>query len=235
MEADVKQENAEELGHIINQITLTDTDRHLLSEFLKRDDKESDRAYNLKLNKFKEHLKTIPNSDKFIKALKPVPLKYDPSKDWQRHFPIEMTPKSHFIHAEYHRIPPKSMISFSRGDPFYGKEMPYIFYRATNVMGFVDDKIEGFTKIYYILKPFGYDFPDIIESNGMTFKLIDLYNPQYVCLTKRDSKYKGLPKPIMINGKPEAPMSNQEYMLQYRKYLQNIDANVGCDLLSLIS
>ena len=38
----------------------------------------------------------------------------------------------------------------------------------------------------------------------------------------RYSKYKGLPKPIMIDGKPEAPMSNQEYTLEYKKYLRNI-------------
>ena len=220
IKADVKQENAEELGHIINQITLTDTDRHLLSEFLKRDDKESIRAYNFKLKKFKEHLETIPNSDKFIKALKPITFNLDPSDGWQRHYPIEMTPKSHLIYAEYRRIPPKSTISFRiKGDPFHGKEMPAIFYRAINVMGFLDDKVEELTKIYYIIKPFGYHFPNTIESDGMIFRLIELYNPQYLCLTRRDSKYKGLPKPIIIDGKPEAPMSNEQYTICYRKFL----------------
>ena len=222
MEADVKQENAAELGHIINQITLTDSDRHLLSEFLKRDEKESASAYNFKLKKFKEHLETIPNTEEFVKALKQEPLTHDPSDSWQRYYPIEMTPKSHLIHAEYRRLPPKSMISLRGADPFHGKEMPHIFYRATNVMGFVDDKVESITKLYYIIKPFGYDFPDSVESHGMIFTLLELYNPKYVCLTKRYSKYKGLPKPIMINGKPEAPMSNQEYTLQYKKYLRNI-------------
>jgi hypothetical protein len=227
METDVKQENAEELGHIINQITLTNTDRQLLSEFLKRDDKESASAYNFKLKKFKEHLEIIPNSGEFIKALKPITFNFDPSDGWQRHYPIEMTPKTHLIHAEYRRIPPKSMISFStRGDPFYGKEMPAIFYKAINVMGFIDDKVEGVAKLYYIIKPFGYDFPDSIEADGMVFTLLELYNPQYVCLTRRDSKYKGLPKPIMINGKPEAPMSNAEYTLEYKKYLRNIAVHI---------
>lgn len=221
MEADVKQENAEELGHIINQITLTITDRCILSEFLKRDDKESATAYNFKLKKFKEHLETIPNSGEFIKALKPITFNFDPSDGWQRHYPIEMTPKSHLIYAEYRRIPPKSTISFStRGDPFHGKEMPSIFYRAINVMGFIDDKVEGLTKIYYIIKPFGYNFPDTIESDGMIFRLLELYNPQYVCLTRRDSKYKGLPKPIIINGKPTPPMNNEQYTIYYREFLQ---------------
>ena len=219
MEADVKQENAAELGHIGNQITLTDTDRYLVSEFLKRDEKESISAYNLKLKKFKEYLETIPNSEEFVKALKPVPLKYDPNDVWQRHFPIEMTPKTHLIHAEYIRIPSKSVTSYV--DPFYGKQIPLIFYRAINVMGFVNDKVEGFTKIYYILKPFGYDFPDTIESEGMTFKLLELYNPKYVCLTKRDSKYRGLPRPIMINGRLEAPMSNAEYTLKYKSLIKS--------------
>ena len=220
MEADIKQENAEELGHIINQITLTTTDRFLLSEFLKRDDKESASAYNFKLKKFKEYLEIIPNSGEFIKALKPITFNFDPSDGWQRHYPIEMTPKTHFIHAEYRRVPCKSTINFStRGDPFHGKEMPYIFYRAINVMGFLDDKVEGLTKIYYIIKPFGYHFPDSIESDGMTFILLELYNPQYVCLTRRDSKYKGLPMPIIIDGKPTPPMSNKEYTICYKKFL----------------
>lgn len=222
MAEDVKQENAAELGHIINQITLSEADRKLVSEFLKRDDTESDSAYNFKLKKFKEHLNTIPNSEEFIKALKAAPLTHDRSNDWQRHYPIEMTPTSHLIHAAYRRIPPKSMVIFRSADPFHGKEMPYIFYRAINVLGFVDDKVEELTKLYYIIKAFGYDFPDFIESDGMTFRLLELYNPQYVCLTKRYSKYKGLPKPIMVNGKPEAPMSNQEYTLEYKKYLRNI-------------
>jgi hypothetical protein len=220
VDEDIKQENAEELGHIINQITLSATDKFLLSEFLRRDDKESASAYNLKLTKFKEHLETIPNSGEFIKVLKKVPSRYD--SKWERHYPIELTPKSHFIHAEYMRIPPKSMTSFKSADPFNGKSMPIIFYRAVSVLGHIDNKVGGLTKIYYIIKPFGYDFPDRIESNGMTFELIDLYNPQYVCLTKRDSEYKGLPKPIMIDGKPEKPMSNAEYALQYRKYLKSI-------------
>lgn len=218
MEADVKQENAAELGHIGNQISLTDRDRHLVSEFLKRTEKESISAYNLKLKKFKEHLETIPNTEEFVKALKPAPLKYDPNAIWQRHFTIEMTPKTHFIHAEYIRIPKSGK---SHTDLFYGKQMPSIFYRAINVMGFVDEKVEGFTKIYYIIKPFGYDFPDTIESEGMTFNLLELYNPQYVCLTKRDSKYRGLPRPILVNGKLEAPMSNEEYTLKYKKYIKN--------------
>ena len=220
MEADVKQENAAEVGHIGNQITLTDTDRHLVSEFLKRNGKESISAYNLKLKKFKEHLETIPNSEEFVKALKLIPFRYD--SKWQRHYPIEMTPNTHHIHAEYVRIPPKSMRSFKDLDPFYGKSMPIIFYRATSVLGHIDHKIEGLTKIYSIIKPFGYDFPDTIESGGMIFEMIDLYNPQYVCLTKRDSEYKGLPKPIMIDGKPVQPMSNAEYAAKYKAYLKNI-------------
>jgi hypothetical protein len=60
----------------------------------------------------------------------------------------------------------------------------------------------------------------------MIFEMIDLYNPQYVCLTKRDSEYKGLPMPIMIDGKPVAPMSNAEYAAKYKAYLRNIAAQL---------
>ena len=224
IDAQIKQENAAELGHIINQITLTGADKLLLSEFLERDDKETATAYNLKLSKFKEHLETIPNSEEFVKALKLIPFRYD--SIWQRHYPIEMTPKTHHIHAEYMRIPPKSMRSFKDFDPFYGKDMPRIFYRATSVLGHIDDKVGRVTKIYYIIKPFGYDFPDTIESEGMTFKLLELYNPQYVCLTKSDSEYKGLPMPIMIDGKSVPPMSNAEYAAKYKAYLRNIVAQL---------
>lgn len=208
--------NAAELGHIINQISLTATDKSLLSQFLKRDDKETIDAYNLKLTKFKRHLETIPNSEEFIKALKPITysFNYGQSDGWQRHYPIEKTPKTHLIHAEYIRLPPKYMVIY--GDPYRGIVMPDIFYRTTNVMGYINDKIEGFTKIYYIIKPFGYNFPDVIEADGMTFKFIELYNPQYICLTKRDSKYKGLPMPIIVDGKSAQPMSNAEYTLRYR-------------------
>jgi hypothetical protein len=224
IDAQIKQDNAAELGHIINQITLTGTDKLLLSEFLERDDKETSTAYNLKLSKFKEHLETIPNSGEFVKALKLLPSRYD--SQWQRHYPIEMTPNTHYIHAEYIRIPPKSMRSFKDLDPFYGKDMPRIFYRATSVLGHIDHKVERLTKIYSIIKPFGYDFPDTIESDGMIFEMIDLYNPQYVCLTKRDSEYKGLPKPIMIDGKPVQPMSNAEYAAKYKAYVRNIVAQL---------
>jgi len=208
--------NAEELGHIINQISLSPNDARILSEFLKRDD-ASIGAYNLKLKKFIAHLETIPNSEEFVKALKPI-RDLEDCNVWQRYYPIEKTPKTHLIHAEYIRLPHKFMAIF--GDQYNGREAPLIFYRSINLLGHVDDKIGGIEKIYYLVKPFGYDFPDLIEADGMTFKLRELYNPHYVCLSNPKSKYKGLPMPIIIDGKPVQPMSNAAYTVNYKKYVR---------------
>ena len=215
----VKEENAAEVGHLINQLPVTKATRIALSEFLNLDGEESISAYNSKLMKFKKHLETVPYSDEFLNALKTLPPVIPGSGSvWERHFPIEQTPKSHLIHAKYARIPPPSMELY--GDVDRERPLPLIFYRPINLMGFTDDKIEGLTKIYTIIKPFGYNFPDLINYDGMKFRLLELFNPHYLCLSDKYSEYRGLPTPIIIDGKVQRLMSNDEYTVRYKHHVR---------------
>jgi len=215
----IKEENAAELGHLINQLPVKEVTRKALSEFLNQNGEESIAAYNSKLTKFKKHLKSVENSEEFFKALKPLnALSELGSLGWERHLPIEQTPKSHLIHAKYARIPPRYMIIY--GDPYREKPLPPIFYRAKNVTGFVDNKVEGLEKIYTIIEAFGYDFPDFVESDGMKFRLLELFNPLYLCLSRKDSKYKGFPTPIIVDGIRMPIMSNDEYTARYKYFIR---------------
>ena len=220
----IKEENAAELGHLINQIPVNQETRTALSEFLNLDGEESISAYNSKLTKFKKCLEAIPNSEEFLKALKPLSASQLGSTDWkwERHLPIEQTPKSHLIHAKYARIPPPNIFMLGRTDPHREKPLPLIFYRPINLMGFAEDKIEGLTKIYTIIQPFGYDFPDLVESDGMKFRLLELFNPHYVCLSRKDSKYKGFPTPIFVDGILQHLMSNEEYTVRYKHFVRGL-------------
>lgn len=216
---DIQQENAAELGHLINQISTVEEDRHALSEFLKKNDKESASAYNKKLKIFIDKLITIPNHEEFVKALRPIPMStHSKNGEWTRRCPIDQTPKNHLIHAEYLRVPHSHSIDQHRGKP-----MPLLFYRAVNIMGIVDNLIEGFEKIYYIIKPFGYVFPDILETDDMTFRLLELYNPLYVCFSKKN----GYPMPIMIDDTPMQPIGNKEYTSLYKKYIRQMNPDIG--------
>ena len=223
----IKEENAAELGHLINQLPVNQLDRKALSEFLNLDGEESISAYNSKLTKFKKHLETVANSEEFLNALKPLPTIVAGSDGtWERHYPIQLTPKTHLVHAKYARIPPPSIFMSGRTDPHREKPLPLIFYRPINLMGFTEDKIEGLTKIYTIIQPFGYDFPDLVESDGMKFRLIELFNPHYVCLSRKDSKYKGFPTPIIVDGIVQNLMSNEEYTTRYKHFVRGLGKTI---------
>jgi hypothetical protein len=141
---------------------------------------------------------------------------------WQRWFPIEQTPKTHILHASYLRIP-SAGVTFKK-DPHHGLPMPDIFYRAENILGAtIKYTIGNLETFYYILKPFGYKFPTLIYDGEIKFRLIDISNPQYVKLSRPDSKYKGAPTPIIKDGKSVPIMTDKEYMAAYKKYLLHVE------------
>ena len=212
-EEEIKWANAAELGHMKNQIPLTKKDWTIISEFLKLPD---DKNYNQKLERLKKYLSEIPNSELFCNNLNPINV--IAKSEWERWFPIEQTPANHLLHAFYLRIKP-SFFNFY-GDTQIGLPMPYIFYRRENILGIKESYTIGkLDTFYYIIKPFGYKFPEILESDSMRFALFDISNPQYVMLSLPDSKYKGAPTPIYKNGKICRMMSDKEYMVAYQKYI----------------
>jgi hypothetical protein len=79
----------------------------------------------------------------------------------------------------------------------------------------IANRIEGLHKLYTVIKPFGYDFPDILEVDGMTFHLYELFNPLYLC----DRNGNG-PEPLIINGIKKAPVSNKIYTELYKIYIK---------------
>uniref|UniRef100_A0A6C0APG0 Uncharacterized protein n=1 Tax=viral metagenome TaxID=1070528 RepID=A0A6C0APG0_9ZZZZ len=211
---DIKWANAAELGHMTQQIELTEEIQLRISEFLKIANEEN---YNKKLKKLKEYLSEIPNCELFCNNLKNIII--IEKIEWQRWFPIEQTPLTHYLHASYLRIVPKYLF---RNDPQIGLPVPDIFYRRENILGSNEKyQIGKLTTFYYIIKPFGYKFPDLIESDSMRFVLFDISNPKYLMLSRPDSKYKGAPMPIYKNGKSCHIMSDKEYMAAYKKYIYN--------------
>ena len=210
---EIKQANAAELGHIVNQLTLSSHQRKLLSQFLLKAD-DTAFGYNIKLKKCISWIKEIPFSEEFVKRL--VYLN-EPPEAWERHLPIECTPKTHIIHALYRRI-------LERGsggkDLHIGTPIPSIFYRETNVLTRdMAYTIGSPDRLYQLRKPFGYDFPDYIEANGMVFKFMELWNPLYVKRTAYTSEYLGAPTPINIHGKLVEPYSNTVYTFLYKQYI----------------
>ena len=211
---DVIWSNANELNHMTQQIPLSKEDRAQISEFLVIANEES---YNENLLKLKKYFLSVANSKLFMDSLKNINEIYI-EPQWQRWFPIEKTPSTHVLHASYLRIPPP-YFSFTN-DPHRGLPMPEIFYRQQNILGanikYTIGKLESF---YYILKPFGYDFPDMIHEGVLKFRLFDISNPRYVNLSRPDSKYKGYPTPIIKNGQVQPMMTDKEYMVAYKKYI----------------
>lgn len=105
---------------------------------------------------------------------------------------------------------------FNRYDNDIGRVRPDIFVREGSIlMGPMPNKIEGIDKIYTVIKPFGYDFPDILEVDGMRFQLYELFNPLYVCNRPGGEG----PEPIIINGLKTEPASNQLYTKIYKEYI----------------
>lgn len=220
---DIQQANAAELGHIVNQLTLSEKDRRRLSNFLLKAD-DTAIGYNIKLKECISWLKRIPFSEEFVKRLMFLEV---PPEVWQRDSPIEYTPKTHILHAAYQRILDRRRTfkhKHKHKDPHFGAPLPKIFYRETNILTTNTSYTVDFPdKLYEIRKPFGYIFPDYIEADGMLFKLIELWNPLYVRRSAFGSKYLGAPTPINVNGKLVRPHSNAVYTLLYKKYLFDTD------------
>jgi hypothetical protein len=212
---EIKQANAAELGHIVNQLTVSRAHRDLLSKFLLKTD-DTAFGYNMKLKECISWLNQIPFSEEFVKRLVFLD---EPPAAWQRHFPIEYTPKTHIIHAAYKRILERR--PFGR-DPHFGAPLPIVFHRQTNILTSTTSYTIDFPdRLYEVRKPFGYDFPRYIEADGILFKLIELWNPLYVKRSAFNSRYLGAPTPIPINGTYVKPYSNAVYTLLYQKYILN--------------
>jgi len=217
-EEEIKWANAAELGHMTQQITLSKEDSARISKFLNI---ANETYYNQNLEKLKEYFLTVPNSKCFmenlkkIKNLKKINQTIQPL--WQRWFPIEQTPSTHILHASYLRIPSATLF---KNDPYIGLPMPDIFYRAENMLGAkINYTLGNLDTFYYILRPFGYKFPDIILDKQIQFRLFDISNPQYVKLSRPESRWRGAPTPIIKDGKVLAMMNDKEYMAAYKKYL----------------
>jgi hypothetical protein len=207
---DIKQANAAELGHLVNQLTVSVDQKKLLSQFLIKED-DSPFGYNIKLKNCISWLNQIPFSEEFVKRLTFLE---EPPAAWERHLPIECTPKTHIICAAYQRV------QTTRKDIHYGQPIPRIFVRETNILTTNTSYTIGFPDtLYEVHKPFGYDFPRYIETDGMVFKLIELWNPLYVKRSAHSSQHLGAPTPIIVNGKRVGPCSNAVYTLLYKKYI----------------
>jgi hypothetical protein len=210
---EIQQANAAELGHLAHQLTVSKHHRELLSKFLVKKD-ETAFGYNIHLKECISWLNQIPYSEEFVKRLVFLD---EPPAAWERHLPIECTPKTHILHALYQRVLQRN--SFGR-DPHFGAALPKLFYRETNILTRTTSYTIDFPdKLYELRKPFGYDFPDYIEADGMLFRLIELWNPLYVKRSSFGSRYMGRPTPIAVNGTLVKPFSNAVYTLLYKKYI----------------
>ena len=210
---EIKQANAAELGHLVNQLTVSRPHRELLSQFLLKAD-DTAFGYNIKLRQCISWIKEIPFSEEFVKRLVFLD---EPPAAWERHLPIECTPKTHILHAAYQRSVTRTLGK----DPHYGLPIPRIFTRQTNILTTNTSYTIDFPdKLYEVRKPFGYDFPQYIEADGMIFRLIELWNPLYVKRSAVGSKYLGGPTPINNNGTLVKPYSNKVYTMLYKKYIR---------------
>lgn len=203
------------MSHIITQYELDKKYIYKISKFLVIDDEGQDWEYNKKLKALKIDLSKINNSAFFLKDLHYVNY-VRKTNDWIRGDPIEKTPTTHIIHASYFRVLPKTC--FRVRDKFIGKRRPNMFINDYNISyrNASMDKIGPIGKVYTMIQPFGYDFPDIIEANGMTFKLYDLCDPVYL-----NEKNGYGPEPIFINGIETMPMSNERYTILYKSYISS--------------
>jgi hypothetical protein len=211
---DIKQANAAELGHLTNQLVVSARQRELLSQFLVKSEGTAF-SYNMALKECISWLKDIPFSEEFVKRLVYLD---EPPADWERHLPIEYTPKTHIIHGVYRRIVKSSI--FRRRDPHYGLPLPKIFHRETNIITETTQyTIDLPDKLYEVHRPFGYNFPEYIVDDCIVFKLVEIWNPLYVKRSAYNSKYLGAPTPITTGGKRVEPYSNMVYTLLYKRYI----------------
>ena len=211
---DIQQANAAELGHLVNQLAVSTKQKELLSQFLVKSD-DTAFGYNIKLKECIGWIKEIPFSEEFVKRLVYLD---EPPAAWERHLPIEYTPKTHIIHAAYRRVLNRTL--FRGRDPQYGLPLPMIFYRETNIITRTTRYTIDFPdKLYEVHRPFGYDFPDYIEADGILFKLVELWNPLYVKRGAFTSTSLGAPTPIKMNGRLVNPYSNKIYTMLYKRYI----------------
>jgi hypothetical protein len=214
---EIKWANAAELGHMTQMVSLLKEDQLRISEFLVI---ANETHYNEKLEKLKTHFLSVPDSKTFMDALQTIN-EEDVKLPWQRWFPIEETPTTHILHASYLRVPsgPTFITDLHRGLP-----MPDIFHRTENILvSTMKYTIGDLKTFYYILKPFGYNFPSSIWDKEIQFRLFDISNPHYVKLSHPESRFRGGPTPIYKNGKPIRMMTDKEYMAAYKKYLLNLE------------
>lgn len=208
---DIKQHNACELSHIINQYELERKYVLKISHFLNKSNEGDGYKYDKNLIRLKKDLADIPYSEFFLKYLYTYTSCITP-RGWQRQDPIDKTPNTHKIHAYYHRVPVKTC--FSNGDKDRGRQRPDCFVPEHSIMiENLPNTIGPIEKIYIMIKPFGYDFPDVFKVDGMIFEMYELFNPLYVC------EKNGLPEPIIINGVKKGPMSNKLYTKLYKDYI----------------
>ena len=202
-----------ELSHIINQYELDRKYVLKISDFLNKSNEGDWHTYIKNLETLKKVLAEIPNSRFFLEYLRTNVNKSKP-RGWHRSDPIEKTPKTHTIHAYYSRLFNKTC--FNRRDKDIGRPRPEIFVKEGSIlMGPMPNNIEGIDKIYTLVKPFGYDFPDILEVDGMRFQLYELCNPLYV----RNQPNGQGPEPIIIDGFKTEPMSNKLYTKRYKEMI----------------
>lgn len=210
---EIKEGNAKELSHIINQYQLERKYVLKISHFLNKSNEGDGYTYEKNLNRLKKVLEEIPYSEYFLEYLNSDTSKFS-KRAWQRSDPISETPKTHKLHAYYSRVFKKTCFRYVDKD--IGRPRPDIFVPEHSIlMEHIANKIEHINKLYIMIKPFGYDFPEILEADGMIFKFYELFNPSYVC--KKNSWEE--PAPIIINGVKKAPMSNTLYTKLYREYL----------------
>jgi len=132
--------NAQELGHIFNQLAPTKEQREIISDFLKiRND--SAIRYNARLESLKKTLVEIPHHEEFLKNLHSIPIDTKVSDTLAKY--ILQNPRPHI-----------------------GLPIPSIFENANTVMG--RRTIRADTP-YFLRKPFGYVFSDSIVIDDMTF------------------------------------------------------------------
>jgi len=117
---------------------------------------------------------------------------------------IDNTPNTRLIHASYFRVLPKTCC-FKR-DYDRGKPRPDIFIKDHSIMGaLMSNNIGNIDKLYTILKPIGYDFPEIIKAGGMIFELCDIRDP---VLTDN------------LNEAVKPIMTSQAYTALYKDYIK---------------
>lgn len=200
---DIKWHNARELAHIINQYKLDKKYILLISDFLNISKEGDHDNYYKQLDKLKKTLEPVTHSSIFLEYLYGLRKAKQTKKSGNI---IDNTPSNRVISATYFRTLPKSYCY--RRDKHIGKSRPDIFIQDHNISGAVLSNIIGhLDKNYTMLNRFGFDFPDILSVDGMTFKLYDIYDP-------------------ILTEHKKAIMTSQTYTILYKDYIKRRRNNV---------